>query len=74
MELKARYLKRVKAQKISRFEFQTQRKLCQERGSFQREPMQGGCQWEAQRSSIAMKWGITLKIAPKPNRGMGILK
>jgi len=24
--------------------------------------------------SIAMKWGITPKIAPNPNRGMGVLR
>jgi hypothetical protein len=25
-------------------------------------------------ASIAMKWGITPKIAPSPNRGMGVLR
>jgi hypothetical protein len=43
MELKVRRFKREKAQTISRPEFQTQKKNCQERGSFKREQTQGGC-------------------------------
>jgi hypothetical protein len=27
-----------------------------------------------ERVSIAMKWGITPRIAPNPNRGMGLLR
>jgi len=43
MEPRARYLKRGKAQTIPRLKVQTQRKFCQEGGSFERGPTQGGC-------------------------------
>jgi hypothetical protein len=51
---KAKTPQRGKAQTIPRFGFQTQRKFCQEGGSFQSEPTQGRCHWETQRSMFQL--------------------
>ncbi len=66
MELRARCPKREKAQTFLRLGVQTQRQLCQKRGSFQREPTQRACRWEAQRGMFQLQQsGALLQRLPQ---------
>jgi hypothetical protein len=55
MELRVGKPKKGKAQTVPRLRVQTQRKFCEERGSFQSEPTQGRCWDKTQRSMFQLQ-------------------